>query len=262
MYTAVFQYLGLAQNEAKIYETLLIEGESSVGDIAKKSKVHRRNVYDSLNRLIEKGLVFEIIQHRENRYQAVNPDKLMEIVQEKENMLSRVMPDLQKLYKNSPHQDEVYIYRGPEGWKNYMRDMLRVADEAHFIAAKGAWLDARVKNFFPQFIKETKKKNMKFHHLFDYEVQTECPKILPYIGKDYKFFPKGYSAPAAIDIFGNHVNILSGIKIGGFVEEFSFTVIVNQQIADAMRIWFRFMWDFCPDVSYNLGKNKFRRHKK
>ena len=67
-YTDLFIQLGLAKNEARIYETLLAEGESSVGEIAKKSQVHRRNVYDSLNRLVEKGLVFEIIQSKENRY--------------------------------------------------------------------------------------------------------------------------------------------------------------------------------------------------
>jgi hypothetical protein len=33
MYTEIFQQLGLAKNEAKIYETLLKEGESSVGNI-------------------------------------------------------------------------------------------------------------------------------------------------------------------------------------------------------------------------------------
>lgn len=246
MYSEIFQQLGLAQNEAKIYETLLREGESAVGNISTKSKVHRRNVYDSLNRLIEKGLVFEILQKNENRYQAVDPRKLMEMIKEKENSLSKIMPNLEKLYKGSPHKEEVYIYRGAEGWKNYMSDMIRIGEDAYFIGAKGAWLDHRVRNFFPQFVKETKKKNMKFYHLFDHEVKTQCPQILPFVGNNYKFLPKGYSAPAAIDIFGDHVNILSGIQIGGFVEEFSFTVIVNQQVADAFRIWFKFMWDFCP----------------
>ena len=246
MFYLIFEQLGLSKNEGKIYETLLEEGEASVSTIAKKANIHRRNVYDSIQRLIEKGLVFEIIQSAESRYQAVDPNKLMEMIQEKEQLLAKIMPQLQETYSKTPHKNEVYIYRGPEGWKNYMRDMMRIADEAYFIGAKGAWLDARVQNFFPQFIKETQKKKMKFYHLFDHEVKTQCPQILPFVGGNYKFFPKGYSAPAAVDIFGDHVNILSGIQIGGFVEEFSFTVIVNQQIADAFRIWFKFMYDFCP----------------
>lgn len=58
MFTETLQQLGLAKNEARIYQTLLQRGEMAVGEIANKSGVHRRNVYDSLNRLVEKGLVF------------------------------------------------------------------------------------------------------------------------------------------------------------------------------------------------------------
>ena len=248
MYAQIFEALGIAKNEGKIYETLLAEGELSVGKIATRSKIHRRNVYDSLNRLIEKGLVFEIILKKESQYKAVDPNKLMEMIQEKKTILKKAMPGLESLYRSSPRKEEVYIYRGPEGWKNYMRDMLRIADEAHFIGAKGAWLDHRVKHFFPQFIKEAKKKKIKFYHLFDHEVQTQVKEILPHVGKNYRFLPPGYSAPAAIDLFGDHVNIISGIKFGGMEEEFSITVIVNQRVADAFRLWFKLIWDLSEQV--------------
>ncbi len=247
MFQPIFQQFGLSKNESKIYEILLTEGKSGVSDIAKKSKVHRRNVYDSLDRLIEKGVVFEIRSPYENEYQAVNPDKFLEFLEEKKVVLERAMPHLQQLYKAIPHKNEVYVYRGPEGWKNYMHDMLQVADEAHFLGAKGGWLDERVKNFFPQFEQEAQKKKMKFWHLFDHEVKTELPHVLQHVGKNYKFLPKGYSTPAAVDVFGDHVNILSNIHLGGLDENFSFTVIVNQQIADSFRTWFKFMWDFCPE---------------
>lgn len=249
MYAAIFQNLGLALNEAKIYETLLKEGESSVGHIAKKSKVHRRNVYDSLNRLIEKGLVFEIIQRNENRYQAVNPDKLMELVKEKEYILQKALPELQKIYKGTPHAEEIYIYRGPEGWKNYMSDMMRLADEAYFIGAKGGWLDQRVRHFFPQLEQRIKQKKIKLFHLFDHEVKKELPGILSKIGKSYKFLPKGYSTPVAIDIFADRIYIISEMKLGHLAEDFSMTVIVNAHVATAFKTWFQFLWDFCPDNS-------------
>jgi predicted DNA-binding transcriptional regulator len=246
MYTEIFQELGLVKNEARIYEALLIEGESSVGHISIKSKVHRRNVYDTINRLMEKGLVFEIVAEKENLYQAVHPDKLMELIQEKTMILDKIMPDLRKLYKTTPHEEEVYVYRGAEGWKNYMLDMLRVGEPVYFIAAKGGWLDERVRNFFPKFEKEAKKKKLEYFHLFDHEVKKGCPEIIPHVGGSYKFLPKGYSTTVAIDVFGDHVNIISGMKIGGLAEDFAFTVIVNKEIANAYRTWFQFMWDFCP----------------
>jgi len=247
-YSSIFQELGLAKNEALIYETLLTYGEISVGAIALHSRVHRRNVYDSLNRLTEKGLVFEIMQKNETHYKAVDPNKLMEFLKEKESMLETILPELNTLYSEKPHKQEVYIYRGSEGWKNYMRDILRVGKPVYFIGAKGAWLDERTKNFFPFFMKEAKKQSIEFKHLFDHEVKKECPGILDHIGSAYKFLPKGYSAPASVDIFGDHVTVISGIKIGQMEEDFALTVIVNPPIAEAFRTWFRFMWDFCPKL--------------
>ena len=126
MYQELLENLGLAKNEAKIYETLLIEGESSIGHIADKSLVHRRNVYDSIKRLIEKGLVFEIIETKENRYQAVDPKKLAEVIEEKQTALNSAMPNLEKLFSGKPMTEAVTIYPGLEGWKNYMRDILRI----------------------------------------------------------------------------------------------------------------------------------------
>ena len=246
MHNEILQQLGLSKNEAAIYEALLVNGESSVDVIARKSKVYRRNVYDSINRLMEKGLVFEIIESREKRYQAVEPDKLMELLQEKEAVLAQIMPDLKKKYQAIPHDQDVYIYRGPEGWKNYMSDMLRISEDAYFVNAKGAWLDQRVQTAFPQFAAQAKKKGITFHHLFDHEVKSEFPEILEHVGNHYKFLPKGYAAPAAVDIFGNRVYLLSDIHIGGFDDDFAITVIVNQQIADSFRSWFKLIWDLLP----------------
>ena len=249
MYTELFQQLGLVKNEARIYEALLQEGECGVGHISLKSKVHRRNVYDTLNRLIEKGLAFEIALAKENHYRAVPPEKLMEMLAEKQRMLKKAMPGLEMLYKGTPHKEEVYIYRGPEGWKNYMQDLIKVGEPAYFIAAKGGWLDGRVKHFFPAFIESAEKAGLEFFHLFDHEVKEKCPEIIPHIGTTYKFLPKGYSTNVAIDIFGDHVNIITPMNIGGLDEEFSVTVIVNPNIAEAFRTWFKFMWDFCPNQS-------------
>jgi sugar-specific transcriptional regulator TrmB len=52
MYTEIFEEIGLTPSEAKIYEILLAEKEIGVSEISLKAKVHRRNVYDALNRLV------------------------------------------------------------------------------------------------------------------------------------------------------------------------------------------------------------------
>ena len=248
MYTEIFQQLGLSKNGARIYETLLREGELSVGQISVKSGVHRRNVYDAIQRLLEQGLVFEILERKENRYQAVDPNKLRELIQEKERSLVSVLPDLQKLYEENPREQAVYIYRGIEGWKNYMRDIIRVGEDFYCIGGKGAWMEERIMNFFPQFINDAKRKKIKYFHLFDYEVKESGHDIIKHVGKNFKFLPKEYSTTASIDIFGDRVNMTSSVGLGTVDKDTVFNVIVNREVADACRAWFRFMWEFCPEV--------------
>jgi len=243
MYTQVFSDLGLAKNEAKIYEALLGEGESTVGVISRKSNIHRRNVYDSLNRLIEKGLVFEIIERMENHYQAVDPRKLSEILEEKQCALTQVMPDLESLFRSKPKKEQVFLYRGIEGWKNYFRDIIRVGEDLHAIGGKWAWLDTRLKSYTDGFIKEAKAKGIKFHILYDWEVKKSKQEATNLIPGEHRFLPASYSTEIIMDIFGDHVVLLPNISLGKFDESKPLTVIVNQQIADAFRTWWKFMWN-------------------
>ncbi|PJA45191.1 hypothetical protein CO174_04475 [Candidatus Uhrbacteria bacterium CG_4_9_14_3_um_filter_50_9] len=246
MYVELFQNLGLSKNEAELYEALLELGEASVSKLNQKTNINRRNIYDVLNRMIEKGLVFIVIQAGENRYKPVDPRKLKELIFEKQTMLDAQLDELDELYQSKPKHSEVFVYRGPEGWKNYMRDILRVNQPTFFIGAKGLWLEERVKNFFPQFHEQARKQNVPFFTLFDWEIQTECPEILPYVKTNYKFLPPGYSTKGGVDIFGDYVCVLSDLKIKKFEEDFAFTVMVNPTIADSFRTWFRYMWDNCP----------------
>lgn len=245
-YTTILSKLGLAKNEAKIYETLLGEEDLSVGDISKKSNIHRRNVYDSLNRLIEKGLVFEILESKENRYKAVDPNKLEEIIDEKKQALDKIMPNLIELYKGKPHPNEVCIYKGVEGWKNYMRDILRLGEDVYIVGGKGSWVTKKLKSFSEQFERDASKKGIKFYILYENEVKVFDHEIKKHFGNAYRYTPAGFSTACALDIFADRVVIHSKIGASGEIsDQTSFAVIINQQIADAFRIWHKFIWDNC-----------------
>jgi len=242
-YTNVFESLGLAKNEARIYEVLLKEGESGVGKASSVSGVHRRNVYDSLNRLIERGLVFERMTSKEHLYQATDPKKLSEIVQEKKDVLQDIMPDLENMYLSVPHEDDVVVYRGIEGWKNYLRDIVRIGQDVYTFSAKGTWQDERLSHVVAQTIRESKKKKMKFHFLFDGNACEESKKLLEKgFDAEWRFLPKGFDTQTTVDVFGDHVVIVSDPKPGAVMEDRSIVMLINPQTADAFRVWFRLLW--------------------
>lgn len=248
MYTELLQEIGLSPNEAKIYETLLNIGVAGVGDIATKANIHRRNVYDALQRLVQKGLVFTTFQKNENRYSAVDPNKLMELVREKEIHLANAIPDLQKLYQNEPPHNAAYIYKGIEGYKNYRRDLLRVAKECYFLGAKGLWLSAQIDDQFrKRFVFPAQKEGMfKQKVLFDPRIPKQLPQAMKDVQKNsYKVLPDKYATPGVVDIFGDYVVTFTSVGIGQLDDDVTLFVMRNQELANSYRTWFNFIWDHC-----------------
>jgi len=243
MYTQVLEELGLSKNEAKIYQALIEIGKASVPAISLKTNIHRRNVYDIIPKLLKKGLIYQIADVKENLYSALEPDKLRELLVEKQTKLENILPALNEQFKKTSAKEAVYIYKGVEGFKNYLRDILKSGDDVYFVGAKGGWFDPELKTFVAQFLKKAQKKKIKYHHIFDYEVKKLAPDLLKTLGKPYKFLPKKYSTTGAIDIFGDHVVTFSGLKLKSITEDVTLIVIINKELANCYRTWFKFMWD-------------------
>ncbi len=245
MHKTILEEIGLSPNEAKIYEALVRKGESSVPKIALAINVHKRNVYDTIPRLLSKGLVYQIAGSKENKYAAVEPSKLSELIWEKEAKLKSILPSLTKQFKKAKTDEAVYVYKGKEGFKNYLRDILKEKKDVYFIGAKGGWFDNDLQTFINDFLKKAKEKNIKYHHIFDHEVRKIAPELLQGLGKPYRFLPPPYSTTGAIDIFGDHIVTFSGLQLKRITEDVTIIVIVNKELAECYRTWFQFIWDNC-----------------
>lgn len=111
MFQKELQEIGMSKNESKIYETILELGTCGVSEISKKSEIHRRSVYDALQRLIERGVVFQIFGGKENTYSAADPQKLLEMIREKEETFERILPYLEQIQKSTPRKEATFIYK-------------------------------------------------------------------------------------------------------------------------------------------------------
>lgn len=248
MYETTLLKLGLTMNEVKVYEALIRMGQAPIEKIAARSGVHRRNIYDSIAKLLNKGLISELVVLGKKHYLPRDPNRFADILVERQNELNSILPDLQKDYRKVREEEEAYFYRGIEGFKNYLNDILEQKETVYFIGAKAFWLDPRLQYFLPKFDLERKKLGIKFMHLFDYEVKEKKPEILKFVGKPYKFLPKQYSGPTAIDIFGDYVVSFTGVEIGKLGKDPIQFVVKSRRLADGYRKFFQFLWDFCPEV--------------
>jgi sugar-specific transcriptional regulator TrmB len=243
MYEEQLREIGLSVNEARVYEALLDLGEASVQSISLKCHVHRRNVYDSLSKLMEKGLSSEVFVEGEKNFKAINPRRLLELLKEKEDKISQLLPSMQVKFASTEDKEEAYMYKGIEGFKNYLQDILKAGEDVYFIGAKAFWLDERLKHFLPRFQRERNELGIKFFHLFDYEVKSKKPEILKTVGKPYKFLPKEYSSQTSVDIFGDYVVTFVGVSPGLLEKEPMMFVMKSKRLADGYRKFFNFMWD-------------------
>lgn len=243
MYLEILENLGLSPNEAKIYESLLEKGESSISEISVNAKIHRRNAYDAISRLVDKGLCFQVLSSSENRYNAVDPRKLQELISEKEKALHNVLAEMQRKYHATAAKEEAFIYRGLEGQKNIFRDMLRVGKDSYVVGAKGGWFDPRLETARKQFFKEAEKKKIKFIQLFDYRIRElkDFPKRFEGPLK-YKILPKEYSNNSIIHVFGDYVVTYTGLPIGRINTDTVFFVIHSKDLAESYRQWIWYMW--------------------
>ncbi len=70
--------IGLSDGEVKVYTAVLELGIASINKIHEKVGIERRNIYDILNKLIEKGLVSYTLEKQVKVYQCTYPGKIAE----------------------------------------------------------------------------------------------------------------------------------------------------------------------------------------
>lgn len=241
MYQEILQEMGLSVNEAKVYEALLKLGVTTANNVALEAKIQRRNTYDTLKKLKEKGLCSEIVEEGVRKFSSINPQKILDIMKEKESMFSQVLPRMIEKHKTNEKVEQTIVYKGIESVKSFYWDMIRSGENLLVIGGRGNWLDKRWEFFLPKMEKERIKKGIRYKHLFYYDLKDpkhpnhKITKILK--DNKFRFLPKGFTSTCSIEIFGN---CTASMYWG---EEPFVVVIISDKIAEGYKKYFEFMWN-------------------
>ena len=245
-YIDLLTEIGFATNEAKVYQHLLNAKEATISEIASSTGIHRRNIYDVMQRLLEKGFVYEILIKKKLTYAPIDPEKLSEILEEKMEMLNMAIPFLKKTFEKENNPQSIYIYKGVGGLKNYINLILKEGKDIYGIGSKGTWFEPRIRPFSLLAGKKLEKLKIKTFPIYDEEIKR-YPEVLKVIGKPCKFLPKKYSSGSSIDIFGKYVAIYSGINVKNLDQDITIFIISCKTLAKDMMKWWQFMWDYLPE---------------
>jgi len=248
MYQEKLQQLGLTQGEAKVYETLLTLGSSTVGPIVKKANVAYSNIYEILNRLLEKGLVSFNVKEKTKYFQAVDPIRIREYLKKKELDLEKskqtfdsILPSLEKLKNLINTKEESEIFIGEKGLMTAYQTLLKGTNKFD----EGVFFD-EINRAPEKYYEKAEKFYMKSWHLLkkfgskwkgvsnEASRETKLVKAYPsFIEQRYVNFP----VPGNIDIIHDKTLItVWGDKPIGIL-------IQSQQVAENFRNYFYYVWN-------------------
>ena len=219
---------GLTNNESKIYLALIDLGPSLAGQISRKTGLHRRTVYDSIEMLIQKGLVGYILENNRKLFSASNPNRILEIIQEKQNQISPFIWELNKRYSSTKEKEQTNFYKGREGLKTIFEDQLDAKEILILNASPKAY---EILNFYFHWYDKTRKaKKIKSRIIATDKKIKRIPLA------DIRYLPQKYSNPVALNIYDDKTAIIL------WALEPIAILIKNKEIAKAYKQYFELMW--------------------
>lgn len=199
--------LGLTPNEVTVYEMLLREGASLAGRITQQTGIHRRNVYDCLERLHKKGLVGFVKENNRRVYAASDPHILRERLEQQRRELDSLLPTMLAQYQALHEKRETLFFRGPQGIKQVLQDQLARGSEVLVLATTTAVEDV-ITHFFPRYQLSRKEQHIPTRMLFDETHRSHRTALRKLPLCTVRFAPDINRSPLAQYIYGDTVALI------------------------------------------------------
>lgn len=238
MELSILKKAGLSEGEIKIYGILLNIGRSPLSKIHEKAGMERRNIYDILNKLTEKGLVTYSQENNKKSFNISNPNKILSYLEEKKKLISNiqedineVLPSIMSKFDSNKEEIKSETFKGKEGIKAVWEDMLNYK-EIRWIGS-GNYMPSKFPAFFEDWNKRRNKKKIKSYHLFRYEIKNDLIKG----SGEARFLSKEFSgSPTVTAIYGNKV---VQFLFGDFLFAF---VIESEELAENYLTYHKHLW--------------------
>ena len=221
-------------------------GLTSSKNIINKTNLHRQIVYDSLNLLIEKGLVSYIIQANRKYFKANDPKNFLEYFNKKQEEIEKekeefkkILPKLESKKELSKEEQEATIYEGNKGIKSLLDDMINENKEILTLASSDIKAEAfqyHLQFNLPKFHRIREKAKIPLKILFSEELKEREKELNKLKHTEAKLLSKEFTSNSSTNIYDNKVSIiLWGSQPFGIL-------IKSKEIADAQRKHFNLLW--------------------
>ena len=236
----ILEELGLSKNEAKAYLAVLELGSATANTIAKKSGVHRTNVYDSLKRLTERGLVNHISSGNKTTYGAADPEELLNVIKEKEYRLRDVLPEL-RLTKDMAPQNDVHIYEGIAAVRNLLNHFLELGETRYVYGVPKTASELLSTFFLENYHKRRAQAKLSMKHIYNSDARDRVSYLRAKPLTQVRCLPHKYDSPVATSICKDEVVLTLYSKPPISIQ------IKSKPIAEAYKRYFDLLWEIAEE---------------
>lgn len=228
--TEKLKEIGLTDSEVKIYLSLLKLGEATVVEISKSSGLHRTNIYDSLEKLKEKGFISYLSKENKQFFRATNPESIQNYLREKEESIALLITELKALQFIDKDKVIVEVFKGEQGIKSVLRDILTEKKEVLGYSVTGQ-LRKYLPKFADYYFREQAKH--KILHKFIYTSGSVRPPSSYY---EIRYLPKEFTSLTIRLSYGENVVDLI------YEPELTAIKIHSKQLAENFKKHFELLW--------------------
>lgn len=231
--------VGLRENEAKVYIALLGLGQTTVGQIAEKSGLHKQLVYYAAQGLEERQLITTTEVKGRKRFTIMDPVLLKDYAQRRLEQVQILIPKLLELTAKDKVEEKVGIFRDNKGVHQYYLSSIRNQPKGSEVYILGVDSKRYFKIFdqegieYKNFEGERVRRNIGLKLLLFGQHNEEMIMNKGRPNVEIKFLKESAQAPMDIMVWENQVgmlfygpppyvlNIIGADSVKGFKEYFS-----------------------------------------
>lgn len=235
--------LGMNKNEAKVYLSLVKFGNSDASEIIKDTKLHKKLVYENLEKLIDKGLVAFVVEGNKRIFKITSANSLVEIFEakikediKKREEAKKVVKEIANIAKNVRQKQEALVYRGKQGIRSFYKELLDKGKNYIVFGAPEKSLDIMDELFWRNFNAKRKEKKIKAKVLFNESIREYGESIKDRL-TEIRYFNKDFEPITETNIQGDRVAIIV------WTEEPILFIIKDKYVAENYTNYFEKMWN-------------------
>jgi sugar-specific transcriptional regulator TrmB len=228
------QSIFLEKNEAEIYVALLKSKPSTILEIARMTKIHRSNVYDSISTLMDKGLVVESETQNKKMFFAKSPYSILNYLKEKETEFSSLIEKI-SFDSNKSGESRVFISKGRLALKNAINSL---TENSQAIYVYGVPFQATelIGPMIDDFHRRRIKNKIVMKHIYNVDSIERAKYVNSMKYTEARILPTKHSPSTTVNVTDEKVILIVWNKDITIIE------IDDKDVADSYKSYFEILW--------------------